>query len=361
MVDCVFLSTEIKYDRGIFAERVVDGEVKMCYNVKVRKQPDFRRKRMSKIKLSDDIKKIFVKNRKCIINTDIDGILAGMFLQYFLNWKVVGFSSCSGAKNDELWLTDKNLDLKDCVFVDLPVSIPGYAVVDQHFVSYDKAAVDAYKADGNKANPNVMRERVFWKKSAGGEYTAKYPFGTVHYVLAVLENMGIIDSSYKINPAKKIGDFELADLIFRADRVIGNTVQYTDNCKDWADWLIALGGHNTEALFTIAKKEYAERKTAETKVGAKLKELGCKRADGECSGLLRAKDRNKTEAYFKFVADAMELPPLPVEPVEPIGRLAGERTDTAKKNVENVMRASDTFSYAYVSQRQLSYTKIKEK
>ena len=30
-------------------------------------------------------------HKKCIINTDIDGILTGLLLQHHLNWEVVGF------------------------------------------------------------------------------------------------------------------------------------------------------------------------------------------------------------------------------------------------------------------------------
>ena len=49
---------------------------------------------MNKLILTDVIKNLFTKNRQCIINADIDGIMAGMLLQKFLNWNVVGYSSC---------------------------------------------------------------------------------------------------------------------------------------------------------------------------------------------------------------------------------------------------------------------------
>ena len=32
----------------------------------------------------------YCKNRKCIVNTDLDGILSGILLKNFLNWEIVG-------------------------------------------------------------------------------------------------------------------------------------------------------------------------------------------------------------------------------------------------------------------------------
>ena len=85
---------------------------------------------MLNLKENKNIINIFTKNKKCIVNTDLDGILSGMLLQYFLNWEVVGFSSCCGKPTDELWLKDKNINLKECIFIDLPVCKNDYYVID---------------------------------------------------------------------------------------------------------------------------------------------------------------------------------------------------------------------------------------
>lgn len=312
-----------------------------------------------KIVLDDKFKQIFVTDRKCIVNADIDGIIAGMFLQHFLNWKVVGYSSCCGTQNDELWLEDQNENLEECVFVDLPVIISNYSVVDQHFVLFDEESLKQYNNHGNKVNPNVMRKRVFINADGRCEYTSKYPFGTSHFVLAVLENLKLIDEDYLFDFKKRIGSFDLADLLLRADRVIGNTDKYTTNCINWADWMFELGGCNTENLFAIVKNEYKKRVTSETQVEKALLSYGCKGADGDCSNLFKSKDYDKLSKYFNFLSNSFSFKPLPVYQVFDYGKLKGKRATinygdaTAAKSEST---KSNIFSYAFVSMRTFSLT-----
>ena len=249
------------------------------------------------------INNLFVKEKKCIVNADLDGALSGMLLQKFLNWKVIGYSSCCGKPNDELWLEKNNEKIEDCVFVDLPVWAPEIATIDQHFVAFDKYSIEDYFKSNNKLNPNTIRNRVFKTDTGRCEYTGKYPFGTVHFVMALLENLGLINDDYVFDFSKKIGNFDLADLILRADRVIGNTVQYTPNCFDWCDWIMKIGKNNTKRLFTIVKNEFKKRSYLENDVENKLVSFGCGGKDGDCSNLFRSKDYKKLNEYFKFLSE----------------------------------------------------------
>lgn len=318
---------------------------------------------MDKLVLSDVIKNLFVKDRQCIINADIDGIIAGMLLQKFLNWNVVGYSSCRGRYDDELWIKSDVEDLKNCVFVDLPVSVSDLSAIDQHFVSLNKDSITKYNNDANKVNPNVMRNKVYYTDDQQNQYTQKYPFGTTHFVLAILENLGYIKSDYVFNFSKKIEDFDLADLVLRADRVIGNTNSYTTNCLDWSDWIISLGGKNTEALFIVVKNEYEKRRSAEKSVESKLISLGCKSNDGDCSNLLRTKDYKKLNLYFNFLSSALEIKKLPINDYFIFNRLTGKRMSVSRSNlkiIEKECMKDDVFSFAFVSMRELSLTYIKE-
>lgn len=318
---------------------------------------------MSKIVLDDKFKQIFSKNRKCIVNADIDGIIAGMLLQRFLNWRVVGYSSCCGKPDDELWLEDKKENLVDCVFVDLPVSVPELSVIDQHFISIDSESIDRYNSENNKLNPNVMRNRMFVNANGNCEYTNKYPFGTAHFVLAVLENLNIIDEQVSLLIHKKIDSFELADLFLRADRVIGNTYQYTPNCLDWANWMIDLGGKNTEALFVVVKNEYKTRINAEKKVEQCLINFGCKGIDGDCSNLFRVKDYTKLVEYFGFLSEAFEMRPLPIFKIFDFNKLNGKRVFISNSDISVAKAESkrrDMFSFAFVTMKAMSLTYIEE-
>lgn len=318
---------------------------------------------MRSLEIENNIKSIFQPNRKCIINTDLDGILSGMILQHFLNWDVVGYSSCCGRLDDELWLMNEDENIKDCVFVDLPVSIREISVIDQHFVAFNEQSILDYESNNNKVNPNIMRRKVFKNKSGGCEYTSKYPFGTIHFILAILENLGIIDRKFVFDFKKSINNFDVADLILRADRVIGNTNSYTVNCLDWANWIIDIGGHNTKMLFEIVKKEYPTRKDRECHVERKLIEIGCSGKDGDCANLFRNKDYSKMRNYFSFLSDAIGLPTLPVFDVYDFRKLNGRRFVFNKDQFDTLnieSQKNNVFSFAFVTTRALSLTYIEE-
>lgn len=313
-----------------------------------------------KILLNNDIQNLFTPNRKCIVNADIDGIIAGMLLQNFLNWKVVGYSSCCGKPDDELWLYNSNERLNECIFVDLPVSKKDFSVIDQHFVSINKSEIHRYLSERNKVNPNVMRGKNFENK----EYTSKYPFGTAHFVLAILENLGYIPDTYRINFLKKIRNFDLADLVLRADRVIGNTNSYTPNCIDWAYWIKNLGGVNTETLFNVVINEHFVRSSSEKNVETALLSFGCKGIDGDCSNLFRIKDYGKISEYFCFLSSCLDMPSLPVFTVHEFSMLTGYRVFIDYNTNLDILQVDcnmdNVFSYAFVTMRALSITVIKE-
>lgn len=309
----------------------------------------------------EKLKSIFVKNQKCIVNSDLDGLLSGMLLQEFLNWEIVGFSSCAGKPDDEIWLKDDNIKINECVFVDLPVAVKNITIIDQHFVAVDRQHLERYNNCDNKINPNIMREKLFVNDKGYCEYTQKYPFGTAHFIIACLEQLKIIPDDYKIDFFKKIENFDLCDLLFRADCVIGNTNNYTKNCLDWADWLINLGGQLTTNLFSIVKSEYNKRSYNEKLVEQKLKNLGCLRADGDCSNMLRSKNYALLKQYFDFLANSLNMQTLPIFDLLDFNKLHGRRLDVAGIALDrnkNQLTLPNTFSYAFVTMKTLSITFI---
>ena len=304
----------------------------------------------------EKLQSIFVKNQKCIVNSDLDGILSGMFLQEFLDWEIVGFSSCCGKRNDNLWLKEGVSNINECVFVDLPVIINDISIIDQHYVAFNKRNLEDYIKNKNKLNPNIIRSRFF----LNNDYTKKYPFGTAHFILASLEKLNLISANYAIDFYKELNNFDLADLFLRADRVIGNTYAYTGNCIDWSNWMINYGGSITKQLFNIVKTEYITRCQREQIVESKLQSLGCAGSDGECSNLFRLQEQTKLKEYFAFLSKVFNMKPLPIFKFVDYNNLLGERlviTDLSRIN--EILQQPNLFSFAFVSKKILSVTYIK--
>lgn len=309
----------------------------------------------------DDFCSIFSTKQKCIVNTDLDGILAGIILHNFLQWEIVGFSSCAGSPEDEIWLKDKNIDLKECIFVDLPVAQKNISAIDQHFVALNNDSIERYNDCKNKLNPNILRNRCYINKNGKNDYISKYPFGTFHFIIACLERKKLIPPHYNFNLYHKIENFDLADLILRADRVIGNTYHYTKNCFDWANWMIDFGGNQTKKIFNIVKNEFETRYKNEIYVQSKLKKLGCIRADGDCSNLLRSKDYKSLQLYLTFLSNCLNLNPFPIFKVLEFGKLWGNRIEINNQQIDFIREElikNEIFSYAFVTLRTLSITYI---
>lgn len=292
---------------------------------------------------------LFAPNQQCIINADLDGILSGMILQKYLGWRIVGFSSCSGSPSDELWVMSPGVNLVKCVFVDLPVALKSVHTIDQHFVSYDSDSVNRYNCCGNKLNPNSMRGRCY----INGDYCRKYPFGTVHFIIACLEHLGIINGNIIKN--KTNGAYDSLDLLLRADGVIKNTYTYTPNCFDWCNWMMQLGGETTSHIFSVAKNEYIERYNRIGSVEKDLSSLGCCRKDGDCSNLVRKNDIERLQTYMHFLSQWFGMPEINVSKCSSVNLLTGKRLPISPHTPLET-REKTVFSYAFVNANEVSIT-----
>ena len=177
-----------------------------------------------------------LKNKPILINSDLDGIMSGLLLQKHLNCKVVGFTNSA----ETIWMQEDFTDFKDVCFVDMFVANPEITCIDQHIVSVNEKHHNVLKGNQNKINPNLINPRFHLPNSS---YKLKYPFGTVHFIIALLEKEGIeIDTILtETNPHK----LSCIDFILRADDTMKTTVdsKYMDNAKEWWNWLTALSNN----------------------------------------------------------------------------------------------------------------------
>lgn len=172
------------------------------------------------------------KHKKCVINTDLDGFLCGLLLHHFLDWEVVGFCN----SRDTVWIDqDKVKSFKDVVFIDMFVAHEHIQCIDQHIVSCDLKHNALLKANLNKLNPNIMRDRVF----LGETYYKKFPFATFHFLVGLLEQQGInIKEHTNLKDTIPKSNIRLIDLMLRADDTLNTTVRaYRENALDWWTWL----------------------------------------------------------------------------------------------------------------------------
>lgn len=204
------------------------------------------------------LQEVFAKNKNIIINTDIDGILSGIILCNYCGCKVAGFSN----SKETVWLCDNITSVYEPVYIDMFVPRNNVYCVDQHIVSVNDVHHDIFVALGTKMNPQFDRHRIFKK----WDYTYKYPFGAVHYIIAMLEKEGVkIDFPDLTMIVDNELGIRLGDLLLRADDAMKTTLDsnYMSNAQDWWNWLLK-ESDNAESVKRMCDFLYKE--TIDTKV-----------------------------------------------------------------------------------------------
>ena len=220
-----------------------------------------------------------LRNRPLIINADLDGIISGLLLSKYLNCSIVGFSN----SNKEIWLRqDFNKDLKFICFVDLFVVNPEIVSIDQHIVAGNASHLERLSKNPKKINPNLLNLRFH---NPSESYRLKYPFGTVHFIIALLEQNGFDLSGLQLR--KEMQGIKFIDLLLRADDCMKTSVYsaYKENALEWWFWLYAFSNKGkcikdcNDYLNVLTKKEAEQIKR---KIGRFLKNapFNCDSSDG---------------------------------------------------------------------------------
>ena len=248
-----------------------------------------------------------LKNKPILINSDLDGIMSGLLLQKYMNCKVVGFTNSAEA----IWLHNDFTDFEDVCFVDMFVADPEIICIDQHIVSVNEKHYQKLKNNKKKINPNLINPRFLLPTSS---YKLKYPFGTVHFIIALLEKMDIkMDAILtEKNPHKLC----CIDFILRADDTMKTTVdsKYMDNANDWWKWLkeISNNGQTTKNFINYLENTTPKKgKELKRRIGDVLKKdpYYCDSSDGGIDNITNEDGFLKTSAisYFKLIAKLMNI------------------------------------------------------
>lgn len=158
------------------------------------------------------------KGKFAILSPDSDGILCGLFMSHFFDWKIVGYY------DGKILLLKNGLECEDCIFLDVDIYREKIKSIGHHMVLLNKDRIpDNWNNFKSCIQPNNMRGLDF-KHS----FKRKYPLGTIHLLL------GIADNKVEINISKS----SLCPLYF-VDGTYQVLYTYPENVLDWLDFLNA--------------------------------------------------------------------------------------------------------------------------
>jgi len=299
------------------------------------------------------------KKRKCIINTDLDGILSGIVLHNILEWDIVGFCD----SGEYIWIDySQQLKIDEIVFIDMFVVPPNFKCIDQHIVAYDRKQNNLLASNPNKLNPNLLNERHL---TPSNSYSKKYPFGTIHFIIASLERLGY---KFDIKLMKQIfSGIKLIDIILRADDTMLTSCfsNYTDNAESWWNWLIMYSKNGT-----ITKQFYDYIKLSKSNLWLtqinlqkllitdllKSSPFYCSRGDGGYSGveeLGKKRLKKYVKEYIFFISEIIGMKCFDLEfKLKSIKGIA-ERTTFSATTIEEITTGKDYFLFSYAFVRSL--------
>ncbi len=294
------------------------------------------------------LKELFDKNKNIIINTDIDGFLCGMILQKYYGCKVVGFSN----SRETIWVSPEIKDIYSPIYVDLFVKKPNVVCIEQHIIAFNRQHHNEILGYGTKINPNIDRERTF-VGDMQSDYFHKYPFGTVHYLIALMAKEGVqvelpdLSKEYTYKGAH----CTIGHVILRADDALYSTLSpYRANALDWWEWL---GQFDSDAISQL--RQYVDscniKKAHDYKmmVGKFFKAFECDGADGAFNNIADDSGNifGKVLVYSKTIGKMMGIDlEIPTKYIihKGVYQISLSRSNTNM----NILRSPNLYSYAFI-------------
>lgn len=295
---------------------------------------------------------LFKQNPNIIINTDIDGFLSGMILQTYLGCKIVGFSN----SKSEVWVEPSTSDIYKPVYIDLFVNRPDVYCVEQHIIAIDATHNQKLMAMGTKFNPNLEHGNCTFIN----DYCHKYPFATVHYIIAKLVaegvNVELPDLSLVATASNGMSE-ELGQILLRADDAMHSSLSaYKDNADSWWQWLSQISNNSSviaQCRAYIGKQSSADSAEKKYKIGVFFKNgLQCDGADGAFTNIAEAdgKIQPRIKAYADFLKKYFTWDmDLPDRYILHQGKFLKQSINpqTVDK-VRNMIEDSAMYSYAFI-------------
>lgn len=156
------------------------------------------------------------RNQNCILSPDSDGLLCGLFMSHYLNWKIRGFY------DGKILLLEKGQMPKDCIFLDMEIFRQEIRSVGQHMVLFNRDRLPKnWENFDNCFSANNIRAY-----DAKHNFPQKYPLATIHLLL------GTVGSVQKIPIVKEA----VCPLLY-TDGTFKNLFNYPENCISWLKFL----------------------------------------------------------------------------------------------------------------------------
>lgn len=161
---------------------------------------------------------IISRGQNCILSPDSDGLLSGLFMANYFDWKVCGFY------DGKVLVKRRGVSARKCIFLDMEIVRREVWSIGQHMLMYDKTNLPpSWRELDNCISANNLRNFDYKHN-----FKSKYPFATIHLLLAIVGSLR----------ALRIPTRAISVLLY-TDGTFKNLFNYPENCLSWLNFLQA--------------------------------------------------------------------------------------------------------------------------
>ena len=158
------------------------------------------------------------KNQSCVISPDSDGMLCALLMSHHLNWRIKGFY------DGKVLLLEKGYNPQSVIYLDVEIYRKNIRSIGQHMLLPNKKHLpNSWNNLQNCISANNLREF-----DAKHDFQNKYPFGTIHLLVAILGDVITLEKTQNI----------VAPLLY-TDGTFKNIFGYPENSLSWFKFLQA--------------------------------------------------------------------------------------------------------------------------
>ena len=115
------------------------------------------------------------RDRLCVLSPDSDGLLCGLFMSKFRNWKIIGFY------DDKVGVINQKYLDQDIVFLDGEIFRQSIKSVGHHMLKLNKNSNVDFSGFEQCIQPNLLRNY-----DGKHDFRLKYPLATIHLLISIL-------------------------------------------------------------------------------------------------------------------------------------------------------------------------------
>lgn len=155
-----------------------------------------------------------------VCSLDLDGLVSAMLMESLLGWRLVGFYDAQ-----RLWVrSDVDIFSGEVVFLDHDIYRESIPSVGHHMLQWQKDI--PLPGHQRSLNPNLLRGIT------AEEFGRKYPFGTLHLLLACHSAWHPEWRETKLRLPR-----EFLPVLLNVDSAMQSAFTYLRNAKEWLEWL----------------------------------------------------------------------------------------------------------------------------